>query len=178
MKKYNPPPRRNFHIGEEGSINFDIGRKFPYGPPPPLFHLFTSLSLPRFSYFFPFLRRDLARRSFFTARATHTKRAQRYKSAFWNKFIARARAGSAPRTRGEQNGTNHPPLSPSLPLEPNFSVQPRPLFHRQGVVSTFTSRCIFKPVSSGNISRPCHRWRPCVIRGERGWERERERESV
>lgn len=162
MKKYNPPPRRNFHIGEEGSINFDIGRKFPYGI------LFTSLSLPRFSYFFSFFTpRFSAPLVFYRACHAHEARTTLQKRFLKQIYCPRARWVRAANTRRTER--NQPPSTLSLlPLEPNFSVQPRPLFHRQGVVSTFTSRCIFKPVSSGNISRPCHRWRPCVIRGERG----------
>lgn len=55
MKKYNPPPRRNFHIGEEGSINFDIGRKFPYGVlllSSISLHLYLSLDFPIFFLFY------------------------------------------------------------------------------------------------------------------------------
>lgn len=117
MKKYNPPPRRNFHIGEEGSINFDIGRKFPYGPPPPLFHLFTSLSLPRFSYFFPFLRRDLAR---FLPRVPRTRSAHNATKALFETNLLPARA-LGPRREHEANRTE-PTTLHSLPSPPRTEL--------------------------------------------------------
>lgn len=108
MKKYNPPPRRNFHIGEEGSINFDIGRKFPYGI------LFTSLSLPRFSYFFSFFTpRFSAPLVFYRACHAHEARTTLQKRFLKQIYCPRARWVRAANTRRTER--NQPPSTLSLP---------------------------------------------------------------